>query len=92
MLNILKNIKNEKYINIVETNHFLLRTERKYCNYKIIFNLLKTQFPLKIECQEINKFKLFYPHPKSNKYNLILIIFIEKLDKIRILTTFPEEI
>ena len=92
MLTIIKNIKNDKYINIIETEHFLTRTDRKYCSYRLTYNLLKTQYPLRIEYQEFNKFKLFYPHPDSNKYNLILIIFIESIDEIRILTTFPEEI
>ena len=92
VLTILKDIRNNKHINIVETNHFLLRTDRKYCSYKLIYRLLKTQFPLRIGFQEFNKFKLFYPHPENNKYYLILIIFIESRNEIQILTTFPEEI
>ena len=46
--------------------------------------------PFKIQYQEFNKFKLTYKHPQSSKYNLIIVIFIENIDKIRIITTFPE--
>jgi len=87
---ILRNIKDEKHIIIIETKHFIEKTERKYCGYNWVYGLLKTEIPLKIEYQDFNKFKLIYKHPENFKYNLIIVIFIENMGKIRIITTFPE--
>jgi len=86
---ILKNIRDKKHI-IVETKHFIEKTERKYCGYSLTYELLKTKMPLKIEYQDYNKFKVTYKYPKSFKYNLIIVIFIENMDEIRIITTFLE--
>jgi len=87
---ILKNISDEKHIVIIETKHFIENTGRKYCSYDLTYDLLKTKMPLKIEYQNYNKFKLIYKHPENSKYNLIIVIFIENMDEIRIITTFPE--
>jgi len=73
-----------------KTKHFIENTQRKYCGYDITYELLKTRIPLKIEYQEFNKFKLTYKHLESSKYNLILVVFIENRNTVRIITTFPE--
>lgn len=75
---------------LLKLKHFIEKTERKYCGYGLTYELLKTKIPFKIEYQDYNKFKVTYKYPKNSKYNLIIVIFIENMDEIRIITTFPE--
>jgi hypothetical protein len=87
---ILKKIRGNEPIKIVETPHFAISVRRKYCSYELTYYTLKNKIPLKIIHSKDNKFRIIYDHEDSTKYNIIIVSFIENKNEIRLITTFPE--
>ena len=91
MVSILERLRNKEPIIITDSEHFLDNTKRKYCEYDVVYSLIKNEFPIYIKISKNNKFLVFYNHPKSDKYHVKVVIFIKNLDEIRLVTTFPTE-
>ncbi|MDR0900119.1 MAG: hypothetical protein LBM26_00505 [Methanobrevibacter sp.] len=64
--------------------------KREYCSPELSYNILKKSIPLQIETPINNKFRVTFSHPDTNKYNLVIVIFIIDLNNIKLITTFPE--
>lgn len=87
---ILENLRNNNDIEITDTPHYIHKSERKHCKYEWGYDLLKNIKPSSIQYSKDNKFKLIFKHPESQKYNLVLVIFIINETHIRLITTHPE--
>jgi len=87
---ILTKLRNNESVTITESFHYVKRAKRDYCSSKLSYNVLKKHIPLFIKPSKKNKFRITFSHLETNKYNLVIIIFIETLDKIRLVSTFPE--
>ena len=88
---ILERLRNNEHIIITDSKHFLDNTTRKYCEYDIVYNLIRNELPIYMEFSKNNKFLVFYNHPESDSYHVKVVIFIKNLDEIRLVTTFPTE-
>jgi hypothetical protein len=90
--NILKKVRNNENITIADSEHFIDNTERKYCEYNFIYELIKTHNPLNIKLSKNNKFTVVYENYLNNDYYIVLVIFIKNLNELRLVTTFPVNI
>jgi len=77
---------------ITDSEHFLDSTNRKYCEYGSIYELIRNHDPLNIKLSNDNKFIVVYKHPSNDRYYIIVVIFIRSLVEIRLVTTFPTKI
>ena len=91
MESILERLRNKEHIIITDSEHFLDNTKRKYCEYGVVYSLIKNDLPIYMKLSKNNKFLVFYNHPESDKYHVKVVIFIKNLDEIRLVTTFPTE-
>ena len=92
MIKILKRIKNKESVVITDSEHFLDNTQRKYCEYGLIYGLLRNHEPLNIKLSDDNKFIVVYNHPSNHRYYIVVVIFIRNLNEIRLVTTFPTKL
>ncbi|WP_157078718.1 hypothetical protein [Methanobrevibacter filiformis] len=90
MENILLRIRDNDKVIIIESSHYLKRVQREYCSSKLTHMSLKNNIPLYINLPKKNKFRITYSHPESTKYNLVIVMFLENHNEIKLITTFPE--
>jgi len=90
MENILTRLRDDEPIKITESAHYIKRVKRDYCGSELSYNILNNSIPVYIKPPRNNKFRVAYLHPKTSKYNLVIVIFIIDLNNIKLITTFPE--
>ena len=90
---ILSNIQRNQ-VKIIETPHFTKRSNskkrEKYCKPSIVYETLKTTQPVDIYDSNYDKFRIKYDHINSERYYIIIVVFIVSKNEIRLITTHPE--
>jgi len=87
---ILKSLRNKGNVKIIDTPHYVEKSNRKHCDYEWGYELLKNSSPLMVKYSKDNKFKLIYKNPKNERYNIVFVIFIMNHENIKLITTHPE--
>lgn len=85
---ILKNIT----LNSVNlTKHSIERIEERPIELDWIYSTLMNLFPVYIEKQGLDLFKLHYPHPDKDTKDLIIVVVVDK-KIIKVVTTYEQDI